>query len=67
MKANIGHRATLTLKGKAFATQVKRRTPSDTAQDIGADDGFLLSEVIIEAIPSYYGHIAYNGGVLTVY
>lgn len=67
MQANIDHRATLTFKGKAVATQVKRRIPSETAQDIKPDEGYFLSNVIVEAIPSYYGRIAYNGGIITVY
>ena len=67
LNVNTRPRAELAFHGISVATQVKRVTPTDTEQDIRGDAGFLLSEVIIEPIPSYYGRISYNGGILSVY
>ena len=53
--------------GYSFRTQIKTIVPNDQEQDIFADEGYMLSEVIIEAIPKSYGHISFNGGVLRVY
>lgn len=48
--------------------QNKTVTPSDDEQIITADLGYNgLHSVTVERIPSNYGHIAYNGSVLTVY
>lgn len=58
---------TIAFKGMGVATQTKTATPSDDMQVITADEGFYLSSVTIEAIPSSYGRIGYNGGVLSVY
>lgn len=60
-------RVSLAFKGMGVATQVKTATPTDTEQVITADEGYYLSSVTIEAIPSNYGRIGYNGGVLSVY
>ena len=67
LNVNTRPRAVLAFHGISVATQVKRVTPSDAEQDITGDAGYLLSEVIIEPIPSYYGRISYNGGILSVY
>lgn len=48
----------------------KTVTPSDDEQVITADAALGyngLYSVTVERIPSNYGHIAYNGSVLTVY
>ena len=50
--------------------QNKTVTPSDAEQIITADGALGyngLHTVTVERIPSNYGHIAYNGSVLTVY
>lgn len=57
----------MTVNGQATATQTKTVTPSDYDQVIEPDAGYLLSKVTVAKIPNYYGHIAYNGGILTVY
>lgn len=65
----FGTKASLSinLKGMATAVQSKTATPSGVEQLIVPDAGYLLSSVTVEAIPSYYGRIGYNGGVLTVW
>ena len=46
----------------------KTVTPTDNEQIIKADEGYnSLAKIIIEAIPSNYGHIAYNGATIRVY
>lgn len=47
--------------------QDKSAIPSDIDQEIVADDGFYLNKVTVRAIPNTYGHITYNGGVITVW
>lgn len=48
--------------------QNKTVTPTDYEQVISPDQGFTgLHTVTVERIPSSYGHILYNGSVLTVY
>lgn len=52
----------------AGAQPNKTVTPSDFEQVVLPDEGFnSLRKVTVEPIPSNYGHIAYNGSVLTVY
>lgn len=65
----FGNRPSISLafKGMGVATQTKTATPTDLEQVITADDGYYLSSVTIEAIPSNYGRVGYNGGVLSVY
>ena len=47
--------------------QDKTVTPSETAQVVRADPGYgALSRVTVEAIPSNYGKITWDGSVLTV-
>ena len=60
-------RVSLGVAGIGVMTQTKAITPSDSVQTIEGDAGYLLKSVIIEPIPSNYGHIGYNGGILTVY
>lgn len=46
----------------------KTVTPTDNEQIIKADEGYnSLAKVVVEAIPSNYGHIAYNGATIRVY
>ena len=46
----------------------KTVTPTDNEQIIKADEGYnSLAKIIVEAIPSNYGHIAYNGATIRVY
>lgn len=48
--------------------QNKTITPTDEDQIVTADTGYNgLHSVTVERIPSNYGHISYNGSVLTVY
>ncbi len=48
-------------------TQTRTVTPNDDIQVIDPDEGFLLSRVTVAPVPNYYGHIAFNGSVITVY
>lgn len=64
---NNDTRATLEVNGIANLTETITVTPGDEEQDILPRPGYLISEVIVERIPSYYGRIAFNGGVLSVY
>lgn len=57
----------MAVNGQAIVTQAKSVTPSDYEQVIEPDAGYFLSSVTVAKIPNYYGHIAYNGGILTVY
>lgn len=41
-------------------------TPSDQTQVITPSAGALLSQVTVNPIPSDWGHISWNGSVLTV-
>ena len=41
-------------------------TPGDTAQTISIRDKMSEEDIIIDAIPSNYGKISWNGSVLTV-
>lgn len=46
----------------------KTVTPTDEEQIVRPDEGYTsLRTVTVERIPSSYGHILYNGSVLTVY
>lgn len=48
--------------------QSKSVTPTDNSQIIEADSGYTgLSRVTVEAIPSSYGHIAWDGTTLKVF
>lgn len=48
-------------------TQTKTVTPTQEAQTIVADAGYAgLSAVTVNAIPSDYGHIVYNGSYILV-
>ena len=45
--------------------QTKTVTATDSVQVILPDDGFVaLSKVVVNAIPSNYGEIVYNGFIL---
>lgn len=57
----------MAVNGQAISTQTKTVTPSDYEQVIEPDAGYFLSSVTVRAVPNTYGHIAYNGGILTVY
>jgi hypothetical protein len=47
--------------------QTKHIVAGDEPQVIVADAGFVgLSQVVLDAIPSNYGKISWNGAVLTV-
>lgn len=47
--------------------QSKFVTATDEPQVIQPDDGFVaLSQVVVDAIPSNYGKITWNGGYLIV-
>ena len=67
MSINGKERATMSSNGYAFSTQEKEAIPTDYEQVIEGDAGYFLSRVVVKAIPSSYGHIAFNGGVLMVY
>lgn len=41
-------------------------TPDNTAQTFRPPEGYVFGKVIVEAIPSNYGLITWNGAVLTV-
>ena len=46
----------------------KTVTPTDDVQVVEPSEGYDgLRSVIVEAIPSNYGHIAFNGSYLRVY
>ena len=46
----------------------KTAVPGDELQVITPDDGYnSLAQVVVEPVPSSYGHIAYNGATLRVY
>ena len=48
-------------------TQAKTVTPTDSIQEVVADDGYAgLSKVTVNAIPSNYGKILWNGATITV-
>ena len=48
--------------------QTKTVIPADNAQVITVDSGYTgLSQVTVEAIPSSYGHIAWDGSTLNVF
>ena len=47
-------------------TQEKTATPMAEQQIITPDEGYLLDSVTVAPIPSNYGLITYNGGILTV-
>ena len=42
-------------------------TPSDVAQVIHIADHKATNDITINPIPSDYGHIAWNGSIITVY
>lgn len=50
----------------SLPTRSKRCIPCKTEQTIRPDAGYLLSTVVVEAIPENYGLISYNGCCLTV-
>ena len=52
--------------GAPARTQSKAAIPSQEAQIITPDEGYLLDSVTVAPIPSNYGLITYNGGILTV-
>lgn len=57
----------ITQGGSAPAkTQSKEAIPSQEEQVITPDEGYLLDSVTVAPIPSCYGLITYNGGILTV-
>lgn len=46
----------------------KTAIPNDYLQEIIPDEGYDgIGKVIVDAIPSNYGHIAFNGSYLRVY
>lgn len=48
--------------------ETKTAIPCDEQQIITPDDGYnALAQVVVEPVPSSYGHIAYNGASLRVY
>ena len=47
--------------------QTKEVEPTDEPQVIVPDDGFVgISRVVVDAIPSNYGKIVWNGSYITV-
>ena len=56
----------ITEGGAPARTQNKEAIPSQEAQIITPDEGYLLDSVTVAPIPSNYGLITYNGGILTV-
>lgn len=42
-------------------------TPSDEVQILPTNSRLLKKNIVIEPIPSNYGHISWNGSVLTVW
>lgn len=61
----------ITGKVNIFAGSVqdsKTAVPGDELQVITPDSGYnALAQVVVEPVPSSYGHIAYNGASLRVY
>jgi len=48
--------------------ETKTAIPCDEQQIVTPDDGYnALAQVVVEPVPSSYGHIAYNGASLRVY
>lgn len=48
--------------------ETKTAVPCDEPQVITPDSGYnALAQVVVEPVPSSYGHIAYNGATLRVY
>ena len=47
-------------------TQEREVTPTEEEQVVLPDDGYLLSRVTVNPIPSNYGLITWDGSVLTV-
>lgn len=48
--------------------QTKTVTPSDSAQEITADAGYVLTKVTVERVPNnQYAHISYNGSAIMIY
>ena len=41
-------------------------TPSDAAQTLLTQDTVLREDIVVEAIPSNYGRITWNGSALTI-
>lgn len=56
----------ITEGGAPARTQSKTAVPSQETQIVSPDEGFLLDQVTVAPIPSCYGLITYNGGILTV-
>lgn len=52
--------------GSSKPEQTKSVTPSDEVQTVEPDEGYTLSAVTVQRIPSNYGKITYNGFELTV-
>lgn len=47
--------------------QQKEVTPTQSTQEVVPDGQFTgLSKVVVNPIPHNYGHITFNGGVITV-
>jgi len=59
--------ATMSSSGYVINLQEKIAVPCDVEQIIVGDVGYYLSKVTVQAVPSTYGRIGYNGGVLTVW
>ena len=61
----------LKIAGEMYAVdkdvQEKEAIPSEERQEIVPDYGYLLSKVTVDAIPSNYGRIAWDGTGIMVY
>lgn len=54
--------------GSGRVQSEKTVIPTDAEQVVIADEGYnSIGKVIVEAIPSNYGHIDYNGSYIKVY
>lgn len=69
IKGTVSTSVNITGNISSYKTQTKKVVvPADYSQEVTPDAGFVgLKKVIVEAIPSTYGRISYNGSVIKVY
>lgn len=63
----MGFAEPIVVRSDPISLQDKTVTPADNSFEVRADDGYTaLGVVTVNAIPSNYGKITWNGSVLTV-